>query len=231
VRSDADVRSLFQTIGGAALGVGVGLAILVLGFVVSRLTLPDNVIDASTTTAAPLASVARIASPGATTPATVLPASAPPSPAPTPRPTITADPLIVIGFTGHAGGVNYRLAALTVPTGYTLTSPIDGTVRIDLYQYVSGSIRQGVTDQPSYPYIYVTGGGREIKLRPGVVGTDVQLLVKDGDTIVAGTPILKTLTSNPSSWHTFYEASVLAQVVASVTAQGAEVDPVSTFKR
>jgi hypothetical protein len=229
VRNDAEVRSLLQTIGGAALGVGVGLAILVLGFVVSRLTLPDNVIDASTTTAAPLATVARIASPGATTTANAVPA--PPSPTPTPRPTVTPDPLVVIGFTGHAGGANYRLAALTVPTGYTLTSPIDGTIRIDLYQYVDGSIRQGVTDQPSYPYIYVTGGGREIKLRPGVVGTDVQLLVKDGDQVAAGAPILKTLTSNPSSWHTFYESSVLAQIVASVTLQGTEVDPVPTFKR
>src|SRR5689334_6709822 len=112
MRNDADVRSLLQTIGGAALGVGVGLAILVLGFVVSRLTLPDNVIDASTTTAAPLAAATPTATRDARTPGAVVSPAGPASAIPTPRPTTTPDPLVVIGFTGHAGGANYRLAAL-----------------------------------------------------------------------------------------------------------------------
>jgi len=227
VRGDPDVRSLLQTIGGAALGVGLGLAILGLGFVVSRLTLPDNVIDASAATSNPTAT--RIASPGATTPATILPSVVPPSPVPTVRPTITPDPLVVTGFRGQG----LSLAALTMPAGYTFTSPIAGKVKVELYQYVDGQIRQGVPDQPSYPYVYVTSADRQIKLRPGLLNTDVQLLVSDGDTVAAGAPLFKTVTTGASSWRTFYDQAILAQVVASVTAQpsGTEVDPVPVFKR
>ena len=221
---DDDVRSLFQTVGGAALGVGLGLAILALGFVVSRVTLADNVIDASTTTPTVAPSPSRSGSPRPT--ATVA-ATVAATPSPTPRPTTTPDPLVVTAFRGQG----LSLAALNVPAGYTVTAPIAGKVRVEQYQFVNGEVRQGVTDQPSYPYVYVTSADREIKLRPGLLDTDVQLLVKDGDTVAAGAPLFKTLTTNPSSWHTFYEASVLAQVVASVSLQGSEIDPVPTFKR
>ena len=222
MRENADLRSLLQTVGGAALGVGLGLAILGLGFVVSRMTLADNVIDAQTTTIAPSPSRSPSARP--TTSATPAP-----SLAPTPRPLITPDPLVVTGFRGQG----LSLAALNMPAGYTLTTPIAGKVRVELYQFVDGQIRQGVPDQPSYPYVYVTSADRQIKLRPGVLNTDVQLLVSDGDTVAAGAPIFKTLTTGASSWHTFYDQAILAQVVASVTAQpsGTEVDPVPVFKR
>ena len=136
---------------------------------------------------------------------------------------------MVTGFQGQG----LRLAALTVPAGYTLTSPIAGTVRIEGYQFVDGRIVTGVTDQPTYPYVFIRSYDREIKLRPGVAGTDVQLLVKDGDTVAAGAPLLKTLTTGASSWHTFYDPNVNAQIVASMTAQpaGTEVDPVPVFKK
>ena len=226
MREGGDVRSLLQTVGGAALGVGLGLAILGLGFVVSRLTLADNVIDASTTTATVAPSPSRTPTPRATTSATPAPSLAP---TPTPRPLITPDPLVVTGFRGQG----LSLAALSMPAGYTFTTPIAGKVKVELYQYVDGQIRQGVTDQPSYPYVYVTSVDRQIKLRPGLLNTDVQLLVSDGDTVAAGTPLFKTLTTGASSWHTFYDTAILAQVVASVTAQpsGTEVDPVPVFKR
>ena len=225
---DDDLRSLAQTIGGAALGVGIGLGILVLGFAVSRVTLADNVIDASTvsTTIAPSPTRAA-ASPAAS--ATKAPATAAPAASATPRPTSTPDPLVVTGFRGQG----LPLAALTVPAGYTFTSPVAGTVKIELYQFIDGGIRQGATDQPSYPYVYVTAADRQIKLRPGLVDTDVQLLVKDGDTVAVGAPLFKTLTTGASSWHTFYDAAILAQVVASVKLQpsGTDIDPVPTFKR
>jgi hypothetical protein len=130
-------------------------------------------------------------------------------------------------------GQGLRLAALTIPAGYTVTSPIAGKVTIAVYQFVNGEIRQGVTDQPSYPYVFVTSADREIKLRPGVLDKDVQLIVKDGDTVAAGAPLFRTVGTGASSWATFYDNGVTAQVVASVTAQpsGAEVDPVPVFKK
>src|SRR5438067_5288715 len=223
MRSDDDMRSLLRTVGGAALGIGIGLGILVLGYVVSRIALPDNVIEA-TTLASPI--VAASAATSARGSASVGPAATATT---TPRPSPTADPLVVTGFQGQG----LRLAALTVPAGYTLTSPIAGTVRIEGYQFVDGRIVTGVSDQPTYPYVFIRSNDRKIKLRPGVAGTDVQLLVKDGDTVAAGAPLLKTLTTGPSSWHTFYDANVNAQIVASVTAQpaGTEVDPVPVFKK
>src|SRR5207237_4545000 len=117
MRSDDDMRSLLRTVGGAALGIGLGLGILVLGYVVSRIALPDNVIEA-TTLASPI--VAASAATSARGSASVAPASATTAPRPSP----TVDPLVVTGFQGQG----LRLAALTVPAGYTLTSPIAGTV-------------------------------------------------------------------------------------------------------
>ena len=221
---DDDVRSLFQTIGGAALGVGLGLAILGLGFLVSRVTLADNVIDASTTTATVAPSRSPSASPRPTT--SVAPTVAP-TPSPTPRPTTTPDPMVVTSFQGQG----LRLAALNVPANYTVTAPFAGRVKVELYQYVNGDIRQGANDQPSYPYIYVTAADREVKLRPGLLNTDIQLLVKDGDTVPAGAPLFKTITTGASSWHTFYDNAIVAQVVVSETASGTGVDPVPLFKK
>jgi len=57
--------------------------------------------------------------------------------------------------------------------------------------------------------------------------------VKDGDTVGIGTPLFKTITNGASSWKTFYDGNLNAQVLVSVTAQpsGTEVDPVPLFKR
>jgi hypothetical protein len=61
----------------------------------------------------------------------------------------------------------------------------------------------------------------------------VQLLVKNGDVVAVGTPLFRIVGRGSSSWRTFYDASVSAQVIASVTAlpSGAEVDPVAYFRR
>ena len=44
---DGDLRSLLQTLGSAALGIGLGLAILGGGFLISRMTLADSTVVAS----------------------------------------------------------------------------------------------------------------------------------------------------------------------------------------
>lgn len=221
---DDGTRSLLGTFGSGALGIGLGLAILGLGFLVSRIALPDNVVEASIST--PAASAVRSAASSAR-PATTAPSAAPTAATPVPSP--TSDPMSVAAFQGQG----LRLAAITIPAGYTFTAPIAGKVSISLYQYVNGEIRQGVADQPSYPYIFVRSADRELKLRPAAVDRDVQLLVQDGDTIAAGAALFKTVTTAPSSWSLFYDKSVTAQVVASAIAlpSGSEVDPVPLFQR
>jgi hypothetical protein len=122
-----------------------------------------------------------------------------------------------------------------MPVGYTLTSPIAGTVTVINYQFIDGEVRSGanLTDRASFPYVLIRSSDREIKLRPGALDKDVQLIVKDGDTIIAGAPVLRIIGNGPSSWATFYDKNVTAQVMASVTAQpqGTGVDPVPVFSR
>ena len=226
MRDNGAVRSLLQTLVTAVLGVGLGLAVLGAGFFISRMTLADNTVVVSTSTASPTRS------PSPTPRPTVTPApTTAPTVAPTPRPSPTPDPLLVTASSGQG----LRLAALTIPAGYTLTSPIAGRVTIAVYQYIGGEIRTGANaaDQPSFPYLFVTSADREIKLRPGALNRDIELLVKDGDTIAAGAALFKTLTTGASSWATFYDRNVTAQVIASVTAlpSGVEIDPVPVFKR
>lgn len=218
-------RTVLGSLASGVLGIGMGLAILGIGFVVSRVALPDNVVVASVGTPAPTATAAATSRATAATAPTATPttAAASATPSPTPAPTRVA----------AAQGQGLRLAAITVPAGYVFMSPIAGRVSISLYQYVNGEVRTGVADQPSYPYIFVRAADREVKIRPGLVDTDIRLLVKDGDTITAGTPLFRTLTTGASSWATFYDASVTAQVVVSATAlpSGVEIDPVAVFSR
>ena len=149
----------------------------------------------------------------------------------TPVPAPTKDPLTVTAYSGQG----LRLAALGMPVGYTMTSPIAGTVTVIVYQFVDGEVRSGanLTDRASFPYVMIRSSDREIKLRPGALDKDVQLIVRDGDTIIAGAPLLKIIGGGPSSWATFYDKNVTAQVIASVTAQpaGTGIDPVPVFSR
>jgi hypothetical protein len=61
----------------------------------------------------------------------------------------------------------------------------------------------------------------------------VQLIVKDGQAVAAGNPLFRVAAAGASSWRTFYDQSVTAQVIASVSAvpSGAELDPVPFFER
>ena len=226
MRDEGDLHSLAQTLGSAALGIGLGLGVLIIGFLVSRAALPESNVAAATT-GTPAATAARSSSP-TSPPAAPAPT---PSPAATPRPTATPDPLVVSAFEGQG----LQLAALTMPAGYTVRSPVAGTVTIVLYQYLDGEIRtdSNVATEPSYPYLFVRSADREIKLRPGAVERDVELLVTDGQTVLEGTPLFRTRTTAASSWRTFYDPEVSAQVVvsASVRASGEGIDPVPLFKK
>ena len=230
MREDGDLRTSLQTLGSAALGVGLGLAILGAGFLVSNLALAGSATTAASpsasATAVPPSSAARTSDPNPT----VVPTKTP-APTATPVPTTTPDPLTVSAYQGQG----LRLAALSMPAGYTLTSPIAGQVEIVVYQFINGEIRSGAeaAGVPNFPYVYIRSADREIKLRPGALDKDVQLIVKNGDTVAAGAPLFKIIATGPSSWATFYDRNVTAQVLASVTTrpQGTEVDPVPVFKR
>ena len=184
-------------------------------------------------------SAAASASPSAhlTASPTLVVATATPTATPSPAPTGTAtpsptrDPLRVTAYLN--GG--RRFAALTAPVGYTLLSPVSGTVSIVVYQLLGGDIRVGsnIPSEPFYPYVTITSSDLKLVLRPGALKDDVQLLVKDGDTIRVGAPLFTIVGNGPSSWRAFYDRGLTAQVLASVTARpsGAELDPVALFTR
>ena len=165
---------------------------------------------AATATASPVATVSPLRTPSAS-------------------PSATKDPLVVTAYV-NAGR---RFAALTAPLGYTLTSPISGTVGVVVYQFLGGDIRVGsnVPSEPFYPYVTITSSDEKLVLRPGALGSDIRLLVKDGDTVRAGTPLFTIVGPGSSSWRTFYDRTMTAQVLASATARpsGAELDPLALF--
>ena len=71
-----------------------------------------------------------------------------------------------------------------------------------------------------------------LTLRPGALDVDSELLVKDGAAVTAGTPLLRVKGPGASSWRTFYDRTLEAQVVASLTtAGGADLDAVPLFAR
>ena len=230
MREDGNLRSSMQTLGSAALGVGIGLAILGAGFLVSNLALARSATTAGASTSPPATALPLSSAAQTQGPPTVAPTKTP-APTATPVPTTTPDPLAVVAYQSQG----LRLAALTMPVGYTLSSPIAGQVEIVIYQFINGEIRSGAqaAGVPNFPYVFIRSADREIKLRPGALSTDVQMIVKDGDTIAAGAPVFKITGSGPSSWATFYDKNVTAQVIASVATrpQGTEVDPVPVFKR
>ena len=173
-----------------------------------------------------------------TTPARSAPGAVPvPTPSaaialtPTPGPQPTPAPVMVAAYQS----AGRRFAALTVPLGHTLTAPISGTATVVLYQLLGGEIRVGsnVASEPFFPYITITSDDRKVILRPGALDRDVKLIVRDGQPVPSGSPLFTVVGAGPSSWRTFYDSAVAAQVIASVTdrASGADVDPVQFFMR
>jgi hypothetical protein len=126
-----------------------------------------------------------------------------------------------------------RYAALRAPVGYVYLAPVAGTVRVQQYQLIDGEVRVGsfVPSLPFFPYVTISSADRRIIFRPGALNDDTEMLVKDGDRAEPGTPLFKTVGEGASSWRTFYDRGVTANVIASVAAlpSGAELDPVAFF--
>lgn len=231
-------RSALQTIGNAAIGVGLGVSVLGIAFIVSQFAAGQgSVLQATLSPAASRVSVATVTLATATpTPSPPSTPSASPTIAPTavpatsnPTPTPIPDPPTVTAYS-YSGK---RYAALRAPIGYVFLAPIAGTVRVSLYQLIDGQVRIGssVPSLPFFPYLTLESVDRRIIYRPGALNADTQLLVRDGDRAELGAPLFKVVGDGASSWRTFYDRSVTANVIASVAAlpSGAELDPVAFF--
>ncbi len=237
-------RSALQTIGNAAIGVGLGMSVLGVAFVVSQFaTGQGSNAQATSSPASPrvtagvvsLATATRAPTPPSTLPAsptpapTFGPATPAPTPASTPAPSAMPDPLTATAYSNSGK----RYAALRAPVGYVYVAPVAGTVQVRLYQLIDGQVRVGsnVPSLPFFPYVTLESADRRIIYRPGALNADTQLLVKDGDRAELGTPLFKTVGEGASSWRTFYDRGVTANVIASVAAlpSGAELDPVAFF--
>ena len=234
----AEQRSALQTIGNAAIGVGLGMSVLGIAFVVSQFaTGQGSIAQATSSPASPRASAAVVAIATATpspppqaTPSaspTLAPTSAPATPAPSPS--TTPDPMTATAYVNSGK----RYAALRAPIGYTYTAPFAGTVTIRRYQFIGGEVRVDsiVPSLPFFPYVTLESADRRIIFRPGALDADTELIVKHGDRVAAGAPLLKTVGEGASSWRTFYDRGVTANVIASVAAlpSVAELDPVAFF--
>ena len=232
-------RSALSTVGNAAIGVGLGMSVLVVAFVISQFATGQGSAErARSTPASTIVSTAMVALVSATPPAapssTPSVSSTPPS-APTsaftatPAPSPTPDPLTAAAYTNSGK----RYAALRAPVGYVYLATIAGRVQVRLYQLIDGEVRVGssVPSLPFFPYVTVESADRRVIYRPGALNVDTELLVRDGDRTDPGTPLFKTIGEGASSWRTFYDRGVSANVIASVAAlpSGAELDPVAFF--
>jgi hypothetical protein len=232
-----------QTIGNAAVGVGLGLSMFWVAVVVSQFATAEGaatrsapsasasvlaVVAASTapTTAASTASIAPTASPATSPVPTASPTDPPPTATPTPL-SSAGQSFTVEAYTN--GGRRY--AALTAAVGHVYLAPIGGTVRVQTYQLIEGEVRVGsfVPSLPFFPYVTIESAERRVIYRPGALNTDTEMLIKDGERAEPGTPLFKTVGEGASSWRTFYDRRVTANVIASVAAlpSGAQVDPVA----
>jgi hypothetical protein len=158
---------------------------------------------------------------------TAPPATATPTTTPTPSPSTTPDALTAEPYSSSGK----RYAALRAPVGYTYVAPIAGTVQLRMYQLINGEVRVGsvVPSLPFFPYLTLESSDRRIIFRLGALDADAQVLIKDGERAESGTPLFKIVGEGASSWRTFYDRGMTANVVASVAAlpSGAEVDPVA----
>lgn len=199
------------------------------GELAARIAAPLPAVEASAIsvpTVAPVTAAAPEATraPVETPVATAAPASPPPATAPPPPPAVQA-----VAY--RSGSRSY--AALTVGPGAELASPIAGRAEVRTYQLINGEIRTGanVPGLAYYPYVIVRSGDRVVTLRPGALGADSELLVRDGATVGVGTPLVRVIGGGPSSWRAFYDRTLQAQVVVSLTTGGgADLDAVALFR-
>jgi biotin carboxyl carrier protein len=198
-----------------ALASAVAAGLIVAGAIrgVAELRVPST---EKTATAVPSAR----ASPAAIVPTPTATVVATPSPSVVPSPAITVS---AYTFGGHP------YAGIEVRPGTTVRAPLEGTVEIRLYQYINSEVRVGsnVPSLPFFAYVTIVSSDRQLTFRPGALGTDIDLLVQDGQRVSVGVPLFRASGSGRSSWATFYDPSVPFQVVASLRAlpSGVDLDP------
>jgi hypothetical protein len=243
VQLSPEQRSALSTIGNAAIGVGLGMSVLVVAFIVSQFATGQGSVARATPSApAPLATAAvpvATATPPPSPPPTssssppVAPTESPattrPTATPSPSPSSSSDALTAEPYSNSGK----RYAALRAPVGYTYLAPIAGTVQLRMYQLIDGQVRVGsaVPSLPFFPYLTLESSDRRITFRLGALDADAQVLIKDGERAETGTALFKIVGDGASSWRAFYDRGMTANVVASVAAlpSGAELDPVAFF--
>jgi hypothetical protein len=127
----------------------------------------------------------------------------------------------------RSGGHSY--AGIAALPGTVMLAPFDGTIEFRLYQYINGEVRVGsnVPSLPFFPYITIVSSDRRLTFRPGALGADTEVLVRDTERVTAGTPLFRVSGAGRSSWATFYDATSTFQVVASLQTlpSGLDLDP------
>jgi hypothetical protein len=156
----------------------------------------------------------------------------PPTQEPTATPSPTPNPTPAIVATRYrSGGRNY--VGLEVDPDTTFLARFDGVVEIRVYQFFSGQVWIGSneTSLPFFPYVSVISGDRRMTYRPGALGSDTEVLVRDGQRVAAGESLFRVIGDGRSSWATFYDARVPFQVVVSLQAlpSGRELDAFGLF--
>jgi hypothetical protein len=201
----------------AGLIYGAGALILTDGRVITA-RLPST----ADRTASPAPTVAIIV----VTPSPTLEPTASPSPTPSPTPS----PPSIIASRYRSSGRNY--IGLEVAADTTFPARFDGVIELRVYQFINGQVWTGsnVASLPFFPYVTLISSDRRMTYRPGALGSDTELLVRDGQRIAEGQPLFRVIGNGRSSWATFYDARAPYQVVVSLqTPGGRELDALSYF--
>jgi hypothetical protein len=116
---------------------------------------------------------------------------------------------------------------VVAPVGAVFIAPFDARVELIVYQLIDGEIRTGtdIAGIPSYPYVILHTGDRIMKFRPGALETDTAIIVS-ASRVSEGDPLFRVIGTGASSWHDFYDATVGAQIIASLeTTTLTDLDP------
>ncbi len=161
--------------------------------------------------------------------ASVATVSSVPTPSATPlasSPSPSAAPAIVVS-PYFSGGHSY--AGIEVRPGTVVRAPFAGTIEVRLYQFINNEVRVGsnVPSLPFFPYVTVLSSDRRLTFRPGALGADTELLVRDAQPVDVGAPLFRAIGAGRSSWATFYDPTIPFQVVASlqILPSGQDLDP------
>jgi multidrug efflux pump subunit AcrA (membrane-fusion protein) len=172
----------------------------------------------------------RTPSPAPTVAVIVVTPSPTPDPTASPTPSPTPSPPSIIASRYRSSGRNY--VGLEVAADTTFPARFDGVIELRVYQFINGQVWTGsnVASLPFFPYVTVISSDRRMTYRPGALGSDTELLVRDGQHIAEGQSLFRVIGAGRSSWATFYDARAPYQVVVSLqTSGGRELDALSYF--